>query len=119
VGGGGGCGGGVHLDPHDYHEMLKRDDAVVIDVRNHYEAAIGRFEGQMMGEGANGGGDDDDLNAKGGGARYIDPRMRKSTDFTSWLTEPETKEKLEGKTVLMFCTGECIRRIFDFIFLNL
>jgi len=38
-------GGGVHLDPRDYHEMLKRDDAVVIDVRNHYEAAIGRFEG--------------------------------------------------------------------------
>ena len=29
--------GGVHLDAKDYHEMLKQKDAVVIDVRNHYE----------------------------------------------------------------------------------
>jgi hypothetical protein len=42
----------------------------------------------------------------GGGAEYIDPKMRKSTDFTSWLSEPKTKEKLAGKTVMMFCTGE-------------
>ena len=127
----GGKGGGVHLDPRDYHEMLKRDDAVVIDVRNHYEAAIGRFEGQMMGgmggrggpgpgpkegggdrdSGGEAGGIDDDDDDDGGGARggggarYIDPKMRKSTDFTSWLAEPETRQKLEGKTVLMFCTG--------------
>eukprot|EP00566_Odontella_aurita_P013088 CAMPEP_0113535964 /NCGR_PEP_ID=MMETSP0015_2-20120614/5997_1 /TAXON_ID=2838 /ORGANISM="Odontella" /LENGTH=472 /DNA_ID=CAMNT_0000435275 /DNA_START=113 /DNA_END=1528 /DNA_ORIENTATION=+ /assembly_acc=CAM_ASM_000160 len=39
--------GGVHLDAPEYHKMLGREDAVVIDVRNHYEAAIGRFDGQQ------------------------------------------------------------------------
>ena len=121
--------GGIHLDAKEYHEMLKRNDAVVIDVRNHYEAAIGRFDGQMEttttkqkkeGEGReslnnSGNGGDDDGNSgnsgkeeeegRRGGATYIDPKMRKSTDFTSWLAEDETKQKLEGKTVMMFCTG--------------
>ena len=45
--------GGIHLKPKEYHEMLKRNDAVVIDVRNHYEAAIGRFDGQMEEEWGN------------------------------------------------------------------
>ena len=96
--------GGIHLDAKEYHEMLKKNDAVVIDVRNHYEAAIGRFDGQMGRDGdeSNNGGDDENTS----GARYIDPKMRKSTDFTSWLDQPETKQKLEGKTVMMFCTGK-------------
>ena len=118
--------------------MLKRNDAVVIDVRNHYEAAIGRFDGQMEEEERgndndkgssttsavtarklNDGNESNQTNKRdggdklvattgggGGGAEYIDPKMRKSTDFTSWLSEPKTKEKLAGKTVMMFCTGE-------------
>ena len=90
--------GGVHLEASEYHEMLKRNDAVVIDVRNHYEAAIGRFDGQMAKEKS-------EEQEGEGGATYIDPKMRKSTDFTSWLAEEETKQKLEGKTVMMFCTG--------------
>jgi predicted sulfurtransferase len=105
--------GGVHLDAAEYHEMLKRKDAVVIDVRNHYEAAIGRFDGQMEKDSKSTKRNDDDNDGEKiqedsveGGAQYIDPKMRKSTDFTSWLAEPETKQKLEGKTVLMFCTGE-------------
>eukprot|EP00934_Nitzschia_sp_Nitz4_P002252 Nitzschia sp. Nitz4//scaffold110_size71422//44600//46348//NITZ4_005877-RA/size71422-processed-gene-0.72-mRNA-1//-1//CDS//3329533098//2252//frame0 len=81
--------GGVHLEAKDYHEMLKKKDAVVIDVRNHYEAIIGRFDGQV----------------NNGGATYIDPKMRKSTDFKGWLDQDDTKEKLKDKTVLMFCTG--------------
>eukprot|EP00571_Detonula_confervacea_P001911 CAMPEP_0172317878 /NCGR_PEP_ID=MMETSP1058-20130122/33145_1 /TAXON_ID=83371 /ORGANISM="Detonula confervacea, Strain CCMP 353" /LENGTH=731 /DNA_ID=CAMNT_0013032559 /DNA_START=68 /DNA_END=2259 /DNA_ORIENTATION=- len=113
--------GGIHLDAKEYHEMLKKNDAVVIDVRNHYEAAIGRFDGQMGNENGDSikNDDDDDAKAKdtkgnngdkepsvgGEGAEYIDPKMRKSTDFTAWLAEPETKQKLEGKTVMMFCTG--------------
>ena len=75
-------------------------------------------------------GDDAAETKEKGGATYIDPKMRKvrttnlhtsvdkdaepntirrtgaqSTDFPSWLAEPETKKKLEGKTVMMFCTG--------------
>jgi len=53
----------------------------VIDVRNHYEADIGRFDGQK----------------KVGGALYVDPKMRKSTDFIPWLENKETQKALEGK----------------------
>jgi len=94
--------GGVHLDAKDYHKMLARDDAVVIDVRNHYEAVIGRFDGQNQIAEDGGNADDGD---KKSGATYIDPMMRKSTDFPDWLAKPETKEKLANKKVLMFCTG--------------
>jgi predicted sulfurtransferase len=85
--------GGKHVDAKQFHELLGMDETVVVDIRNHYEAAIGRFDGQ--------------LRAKGGGlgAEYVDPKMRKSTDFPSWLERPETKEKLKGKRVLMYCTG--------------
>jgi hypothetical protein len=34
-----------------------------------------------------------------GGAEYIDPEMRKSTDFTSWLEKEETAKRLQGKKV--------------------
>lgn len=40
-----------------------------------------------------------------GGAEYIDPKMRKSTDFPGWLDKQETKDSLKGKEVLMYCTG--------------
>jgi len=105
--------GGVHLDPVEYHEMLGRDDAVVIDVRNHYEADIGRFDGQMKRkckEKATVTDDDAKKEKKnspsdGSGAEYVDPLMRKSTDFPEWLSKPSTQAKLKDKTVLMYCTG--------------
>ena len=39
------------------------------------------------------------------GAKCIDPKMRKSTEFPIWLDKPETKEMLKNKQVLMYCTG--------------
>ena len=36
-----------------------------------------------------------------GGAEYIDPEMRKSTDFTSWLEKEETAKRLQGKQVYL------------------
>ena len=78
---------GVHLEPKDYHEKMREDNTVIIDVRNHYEAAIGKFKPPST------------------GAKYIDPMMRKSTEFPVWLDKPETKEMLKGKQVLMYCTG--------------
>ena len=68
---------------------MKEKDTVIIDVRNSYEAAIGRFQKQES----------------EGGARWVDPKMRKSTDFMPWLSKEETKKELEGKQVLMYCTG--------------
>lgn len=74
---------------------LEQDETVVIDVRNHYEAAIGRFDGQQK----------ETTSSERGGAEYIDPKLRKSTDFASWLEKPETEQKLKNKKVLMYCTG--------------
>lgn len=92
-----------HLDAIDYHKMLQKDNTVVIDVRNHYENIIGRFDGQM--KRGNGAKDGDESASTSGGAEYLDPLMRKSTDFKSWLAKDKTKEKIKDKTVLMYCTG--------------
>ena len=77
--------GGTHLEPSDYHTKMCESDTVIIDVRNHYEANIGRFDPPE------------------GGAKMIDPKMRKSTEFPIWLEK--NKEMLRGKQVLMYCTG--------------
>ncbi|CAB9512056.1 UPF0176 protein [Seminavis robusta] len=81
---------GVHLDAKDFHEMLQdtSKETVVVDVRNHYEAALGRFDGQTKLDGA---------------AQYVDPLMRKSTDFPSWVEK--AADDLKNKRVMMFCTG--------------
>ena len=80
---------GVHLEPQQYHQQLADPDTVVIDVRNHYEANIGRF----------------DPPAHGNPHKFLDPKMRKSTEFPVWLDSEETREKLRGKNVAMYCTG--------------
>ena len=76
---------GTHLQPLEYHEKLADPDTVVIDVRNHYEAAIGHFNAPN--------------------STWLDPKMRKSTEFPAWLDQDATKQKLKGKQVLMYCTG--------------
>ncbi|EOD41954.1 hypothetical protein EMIHUDRAFT_194568 [Emiliania huxleyi CCMP1516] len=65
----------------------KHPDAVVIDVRNAYESAIGHFAPPE------------------GGATLLDPKMRNSREFPKWLADEKTKEALSGKKVLMYCTG--------------
>ena len=76
-----------HLEADKYHEMMKDKDAVIIDVRNYYESAIGHFA------------------PPAGGAELLDPKMRNSHEFPKWLNMPETQEKLKGKKVMMYCTG--------------
>ena len=119
-----GIRGGIHLEAKEYHEMLKKDNTVVIDVRNHYETIIGRFDGQEKQqqdpieasnkkkklkkeqEETDAATDNDEKAVSGAnGAKYLDPLMRKSTDFKSWLAKDDTKAKLQNKTVLMYCTG--------------
>ena len=77
---------GVHLEPEEYHKKIAEKDTVMIDVRNHYEAIIGHFQPPKK-------------------EQMLDPLMRKSTEFPVWLDKKETKEKLKGKQVLMYCTG--------------
>lgn len=105
-------GGGIHLDASSFHTMLQKDNTVVIDVRNNYETILGRFDGQkyQTEEASKNLESEAKINRSSSsftnsGAEYIDPKMRKSTDFKSWLAKPETQEKLEKKTILMYCTG--------------
>jgi predicted sulfurtransferase len=91
---------GTHLEPKDYHKKLAEPNTVIIDVRNHYEAAIGRFVPPQ----------ETDTNKDGNAVsapppKWIDPKMRKSTEFPPWLDKPETREQMKGKQVLMYCTG--------------
>ena len=77
----------LHVEADQYHDLMKDPDAVIIDVRNAYESAIGHFQPPP------------------GGAKLIDPKMRNSHEFPKWLNAPETKKELHGKKVLMYCTG--------------
>lgn len=76
-----------HVEADEYHELMRDKDAVIIDVRNAYESAIGHFQPPTD------------------GATLIDPKMRNSHEFPKWLNQPATQEKLNGKKVLMYCTG--------------
>jgi UPF0176 protein len=38
---------GTYVEPADWNALIARDDVVVIDTRNAYEAAIGAFEGAI------------------------------------------------------------------------
>jgi predicted sulfurtransferase len=81
---------GTHLEPGEYHRKLGEPNTVVIDVRNHYEASIGHFEIPKDQEQS---------------STFLDPKMRKSTEFPVWLDQETTKDYLKGKQVLMYCTG--------------
>ena len=78
---------GTHLEADEYHKAMTDKDTVIIDVRNAYESSIGSFRPPE------------------GGAELIDPKMRNSIEFPKWLNDPSTQEKLNGKKVLMYCTG--------------
>ena len=88
---------GTHLEPTAYHQKLAEPNTIIIDVRNHYEAAIGHFHVPSSTTAQN---DDSTMPSN-----FLDPKMRKSTEFPIWLDHPATKEQLKGKQVLMYCTG--------------
>ena len=84
--------GGKHVKPAEWTALAARGDTVMIDVRNANESAIGRFAPPP------------------GGAVLLDPRMRRSTEFADWCDR--ALPQLEGKTVMMYCTGGvrwCVR----------
>ena len=35
---------GKHLDPVEFHELVGKDDVIVVDMRNKYESEVGRFK---------------------------------------------------------------------------
>ncbi|PPK88799.1 UPF0176 protein [Neolewinella xylanilytica] len=41
---------GRHLNAREVNELLEREDTLVVDMRNHYESAVGYFEGAIRPE---------------------------------------------------------------------
>lgn len=72
---------GVRLSPQEAHELIaqKRDDLVILDTRNTYEAAIGTFEGAVI------------------------PPIENFRDLPAYIDNNQAL--FAGKKVLMFCTG--------------
>ena len=71
--------GGTHLDAARFNELAQHPDAVVVDMRNHYESEVGHFDGAL----------------------------RPSVD-TFRESLPIVEELLRGREdapVLMYCTG--------------
>lgn len=38
---------GVHLDAEQWNSLMEHPDAIVVDMRNHYESEVGHFEGAI------------------------------------------------------------------------
>jgi len=76
-----------HVEAHEYHKMMSEPNTVIIDVRNKYETDIGHFQPPP------------------GGAEFIDPKVRNSHELPKWLNKSDVQEKLQGKKVMMYCTG--------------
>lgn len=73
--------GGQHLTPQETHELLtnKPEDLIVLDTRNDYEWAIGRFEDAIL------------------------PNIENFRDLPKYLDE--NLDTFKDKQVLMYCTG--------------
>ena len=72
---------GVSLNPQEWRELLASDDVVVIDNRNSFEFALGRFKGA------------------------IDPQVAHYRDFPKFIEANLPAWKADGKRVAMYCTG--------------
>jgi UPF0176 protein len=71
----------THVSPREWRELIRRNDVVVLDNRNHFEFELGHFEGA------------------------IDPDVRHFRDFPAYVAAHADGWKREGKTVAMYCTG--------------
>lgn len=69
------------VPPHEWRELIRRDDVVVLDNRNSFEFGVGRFEGA------------------------IDPGVENFRDFTAYVEAHAEQWKRDGTTVAMYCTG--------------
>lgn len=78
-----------HLSPKEWHQILASDEPkVVIDTRNKYEVAAGRFRGA------------------------IDPEL---TSFSQWGSYLDSSEIPKDAPVLIYCTGgiRCEKAILE------
>lgn len=67
-----------HITPAEWNEMMQREDVVIVDARNDYEVAIGKFQGA------------------------IDPKIKTFSEFPEYVKESAIPK---DKKILMYCTG--------------
>ncbi len=83
---------GAYLKPEEWHEMLQRDDVIIVDGRNDYEYEIGHFRGA------------------------IKPEVKNFKQFPKWIEENLSKHK--DKKILTYCTGGIRCEKLTGVFLN-
>ncbi|EAR16517.1 oxygen-dependent tRNA uridine(34) hydroxylase TrhO [Robiginitalea biformata] len=71
---------GVHVDARRFNELIEDPEAIVVDMRNHYESEIGHFENAITPD--------------------VDT-FRDSLD----LIEEQLRDHKEDKKLVMYCTG--------------
>jgi UPF0176 protein len=67
-----------HLSPQEWEKMLKDNDAIVIDTRNHFEVHVGKFRGAM------------------------DPKISRFSEFPEYVRRSGIPK---DKKVMLYCTG--------------
>jgi len=71
---------GIHLNAKNFNDLMKQNNSIVIDMRNHYESEIGHFKNAILP-------DVDTFRASLG------------------VIEKDLREHKEDKKLLMYCTG--------------
>ena len=74
---------GTYIDSADWNKLIKNQNTIVIDTRNHYEVSIGTFQNS------------------------INPNTRNFSEFPKWVDDhlnTHLKDK-ESMNIAMFCTG--------------
>ena len=71
---------GIHVGAEQFNELIEAEDAVLVDMRNHYESEIGHFKNAVTPD--------------------VDT-FRESLD----IIEDDLKEHKEDKKLVMYCTG--------------
>ena len=74
---------GTYIDSADWNKLIKNQNTIVIDTRNHYEVSLGTFQNS------------------------INPNTRNFSEFPKWVDDHlETHlENKQNTNIAMFCTG--------------
>jgi len=74
---------GTYIDSADWNKLIKNQNTIVIDTRNHYEVSIGTFQNS------------------------INPNTRNFSEFPKWVDDhlESHLENKESTKIAMFCTG--------------
>lgn len=74
---------GEHISPAEWKKMLeqRKEDTLVLDVRNQYEWKVGRFEGAEL------------------------PQLETFREFPAWAKKLASVRDPETTPILMYCTG--------------